>query len=181
LRIAPIPHLRSYQAVEAFSAFRALGPKASSALPDLIRLLDQNLPAPSHGDIVFILADIGPAAKQAVPALVRELQGFNPIRRGNALYALGCIYAASELVVPRATKALGDSDPYVRRHGALALKAYGAEAESSVPTLVEKLQSWNLQRTRGQGWESDLNDQVVAARGALRAIDPEAAANAGVK
>src|ERR1039458_7069787 len=48
-KIAPIPHLHSYDTVEAMSAFLALGSTDSEAVgmavPGLIHLLNQNLPA----------------------------------------------------------------------------------------------------------------------------------------
>ena len=181
LRIAPIPHLPSYDALEASQAFRALGPQASVAVPDLVRLLDQDLPAMNHGHIILILADIGPPAERAVPAVLRDLHASNPIRRGNALYALGRIGAAPELVVTNAAVVLGDPDPYVRRQAARSLESFGAEARSSVPALVEALQKWSLQPAYPRRFERDPDDPIVAAQDALKAIDPEAAAKAGVK
>jgi len=172
VKIARGPHLRSYEPVEASSAFRALGPEASCALPDLIRLLGQDLPSNNHAYVVLTIGGIGPAAKQAVPLLLRELR--DPTWRGNALYALGRIHTDSKVVVPEITKALQETDSYVREMAARALMAYGPRASSAVPALVEALR----RRYRSGLSFFDPEDPLAAA---LKAIDPEAAAKAGVK
>ncbi len=178
LKVRHVPYLHSYQAVEAVSAFAVLGPEARAAVPGLVSLLDKNLPRGNVTMIEAVLAGIGPAAKPAIPSLLREVQSSNAIVRGNALYALGCIRAEPKLVVPELAKALNDPDPYCRRHAAQALKAYGPEAKSAVPALVEAV---GKPPAGQEASEVDPNDSVVAAQEALRQIDPEVAAKAGIR
>lgn len=181
LKIAPIPHLNSYDAIEAASAFRELGPKAVVAVPDLTKLLGRDLPPGQHSDVVFSLISIGPAAKGAAPALLKDLRASDPNVRGNALFALSQIRAEPELVVTNATLALSDPNPYVRTHAVNALKLYATEAKSAVPALLDAIQRWSLQPVSSQTPFANLNDPAVAAQEALKMIDPEAAAKAGIK
>ena len=178
VHVSPIPHLHSYESIEALQAFRALGSAGVGAVPELTRQLDLSPPPGNQGTIELVLAFIGPAAKEAVPALLRRLQDVSPNTRGNSLFALGCIHADSELVVPEATKALGDPDPHVRTEAATALRAYGTKAHSSVPALVEAVKQYSPVQ---QASLLDPDDPVIAAKEALKAIDPEVAAKAGVE
>jgi hypothetical protein len=181
VEVARIPHLRSYDAIEASCAFNALGQQASNAVPDLIRLLDQDLPALNHGMVILTLAEIGPPAKPAVPAIMRYLRAPDPVQRGQALYALGKVHPEPELVVTNATRALGDADPDVRMRAAKALQSYGADARSSVPALLDALQKWSLQPASPPYSQYGVDAPTLAAREALKAIDPKAAAQARVK
>ena len=74
----------------------------------------------------------------------------------------------SSLVVPALSKCLSDANNAVRIFAAQGLGWYGAEARQAVPALVPL-----------------LSDPCVLARDtaayALKQIDPEAAAKAGVK
>jgi hypothetical protein len=177
-KIPPMAHLPSYESDEATHAFMALGPEAGSAVPSLIYLLDQNLPPSTQCNIEVVLAWTGPTARQAVPALLKRLQDASPYVRGNALYALGCIHAESESAVPRIAKALGDPDANVRGQAAAALQAYGAEAKSAVPALLETLKKHPRYPANIVDGPRDPTDD---AKEALKAIDPEAAAKAGLK
>ncbi|MGO8928673.1 MAG: HEAT repeat domain-containing protein [Limisphaerales bacterium] len=168
-KISPSPHLRSYEALEALIAFRALGPEASGAVPGLIHLLNQNPPAWNQVWIEGLLGEFGPAAKQAVPALLRKSQDSSPYARRGALDALGKIGTEPDRVVPVLINALHDPDSYVRGSALGALGKYGPNAKLAVPALVAFLNASN-----------DSANTMLAAD-ALKAIDPAAAAQAGVK
>jgi len=51
--------------------FEVLGAKAQSAVPGLIEIFNQNISFPSQRKAIEALGDIGPAAKEAVPSLLR--------------------------------------------------------------------------------------------------------------
>jgi hypothetical protein len=172
-KISPIPHLRSYEAVEAMLAFRALGSTDSqaegAAVPGLVHLLDQNLPASNQGSIEFLLRESGPAPDQAVPALLRESQDSSPKARRWAIDTLGKIGTEPGQVVPVLINALHDPDSYVRGSALGALGKYGPNAKLAVPALEEFLSA--------QDPHADRSEVVHV----LTKIDPEAAAKEGVK
>ncbi len=186
--------------LNAYFGFVALGPSASNAVPRLIEIFDRD-PAPVPQQAVpAILGGFGPAAAQAVPALLRAVTHTNAIVRGNAIYALRQIYAAPNLVVPALIKCLGDPDARVRALAARSLGECGQDAQSAVPALI---QLWHREPPRPatptSNWELSLDGGIVSStwgaatspfnapdvvgsvRDALQAIDPEAAAKAGIK
>ena len=174
----------AYLNSEAARALQALGPGAWSAVPALIEMYDQTTlsPPPLRMEIAGTLGRIGPLATAAVPSLLRGTSDPDDTVRGNSLFALGRIQAEPELVVPALIKALSDSSPYVRMAAAEALEPFGSNATRAVPALVQLLHDTDENPTlRSQG------DPVVQysirrhAEDALKAIDPEAAAKAGVK
>ncbi len=190
--LAPVNHN-----LNAYFGFVALGSRASNAVPRLIEIFDRD-PAPVPQQAVpAILGGFGPAAAQAVPALLRAVTHTNAIVRGNAIYALRQIYAASNLVVPALIKCLSDPDARVRALAARSLGSCGRDAQSAVPALI---QLWHKEPpTPASNWEVSLDggivgstwvttafplnapDVVGSVRDALQSIDPEAAANTGIK
>jgi hypothetical protein len=136
----------------------------------------------NHGTILYILAEVGAGARQAAPAIVRHLQASDAGEKANAMYALYKIQPEAELVVTNAIPALGDSRPLVCVQAANALGFYRREAKQSVPALLQALQKWSAKSIpAGQIGLPPVDDPVEAVRDALLAIDPEAAAKAGVK
>ena len=93
-----------------------------------------------------VLGDFGPAAQQAVPALVKALRDSNATLRLNAAFALGKIGARPKLAVPALVDRLDDPDEGVRMYAAIALKKFGARAANAVPALVATLKdrSWQV-------------------------------------
>jgi HEAT repeat protein len=157
--------------VAGANGFAALGTAATPALPALIALLD-------HKDervrylTVFTLRCLGPAARDALPFLIARLDDPEFEIRDDAVMALGTINAEPECVVPILIKFVekyrGDRDWILCKDAVGSLATFGAQAKPSVPTLVGLLKS----------------DQVnirSAATNALKKIDPEAAAKAGVQ
>jgi HEAT repeat protein len=185
----------------AARGFQLLGPRGESAVPQLAAIYDRNLPPPSRSTIARILAGMGSAAKAAVPALVRGLANTNAPERGDTLTALGRIHAQPDLVLPELLKVLQTPASPNHLTAAAALAAYGAEARSTVPVLVKMIRSapprGPLSMSSGQNvnlatvlnapsqdtWPGPMGDRFVrsfssseAAAEALKAIDPEAAA-----
>src|SRR5437867_1416882 len=145
--------------------FRVLGATARDAAAALVETYDQSISYPSQLFSVNALGAIGLSAKIAVPALLRATANTNWVVRAQAVEALGKIHAEPALVVPVLTKFLNDPDLATRQRAAVALGSYGEDAKSAVPALVKAV--------------DDLGIMWLATK-ALRAIDPEAAAGAGV-
>ncbi|MDB6110701.1 MAG: lyase domain protein repeat-containing protein [Pedosphaera sp.] len=159
-------------------------------------------PTHRHYRALFALDTLGPAAAPAVPRLIQMLQGTNTEIKCCAAQALGSLGAEERVIVPALTNVLHDRDYMVRESIAenlgrirkepavaipaltgqliactntteflavsLALSKFGTNAGPAVPTLLQRL--------------ADPNSVVRhAAADALIAMDPEAAAKAGVK
>lgn len=153
-------------------ALRALGEIHSQSqlvVPVLIAALRD--PAQSvEVAAVTALGRYGEEAKAAVPALVAILkEERNPVTLANAASALGRIHVEPEVAVAALVTVLHHPVPKVRLESLCALRAFGAEAKLAVPALLEFLES--------QAEEADK----TAAASALKAIDSEAAAKAGIK
>jgi hypothetical protein len=193
------PLITANQNFAALAGFRILGSSASNAVPRLIAIFDSD-PAPFPQQAVpEILGEIGPAAAPAIPALLRGTSHTNANVRNNSIYALRQIHAEPELVVPAFISLLNDPENFVQAQAARGLGAFGGDAKTAFPALLalwrkETLNptggtigvfdttvssSWNTTRygaTRGGGY-----NVLGSVRGALKAIDPKAAAEAGVK
>jgi hypothetical protein len=123
--------------IEASRAFIVLGDAAKDAVPDLMQIYNENNSIESQSAIEDVLSWIGPAAKPAIPLLLRAATNSNNQVRANALWALGEIHAEPQLCVPRLIQALGDSDEWARTSAAHALGMFGTDAQSAVPALTE--------------------------------------------
>ena len=80
------------------------------------------------------LAEIGPAAKDAVPALIKALRSEDRNTRISAAYALQKIGPAAESAVPALIEAL--KDDAIRVDAVSALGAIGPGAKQAVPALL---------------------------------------------
>jgi HEAT repeat protein len=88
--------------------------------------------------------------------------------RRTAIEALAQVDAEPRVVVPALVKALSDTQPVIRLYAARGLEQWRTTAQEAIPALV-----------------LFLNDPILDLRSrganALKAIDPEAAAKAGVR
>src|SRR5436190_223801 len=124
---------RHFKGVDALIA---LGSSASNAVPALIVIFDKN-PAPFPQQAVpDIIGWIGPAAREAIPAMLRGTTHTNEVVRNNAIAALGKIHAEPTLVVSGLIKCLSDSNSRVRAHAAYTLGTFGKAAQPAVPALL---------------------------------------------
>ena len=114
------------------------------------------------------LAGLGPAAKSTIPLLLQMAapdRGVMGVREP-AIAALGRIHCESEKVIPVLISYLDDDA--VNDEAATALGNFGSLAKGAVPKLIPMLKVKD-------------NDAQKAARQALKKIDPQAAAKAGIK
>lgn len=130
--------------------FRALG---EAAVPPLIEALkDENLHVRWYA--ATRLGKIGPAAKEAVPALIAARRNtdedFMPFRSDISLIleALANIGPASKEAVPVLIELLKDEAQPVRETAAAELGKIGSGAKEAVPALTEALKDGDA-RVRG--------------------------------
>lgn len=152
--------------------FEVLGTNAQSATSALIEIANRN-PSPSSPYpssryyAIDALGSIGPPAKEAVPSLLRWATNTNAHVLCSAMHALVRISEEPDLVLSVLTNALHSPVPVVRMNAVLALGELGPVAKPAVPALVEM-------------FDDPFQDIRRDATIALKAIDPEAAAKAGV-
>ena len=152
----------------AWVGFSTLGSNAAGATPSLMEIYGLEACEASQRYVVRSLAAIGPAANAAIPVLLRATTNSDFIVRAESLYALVRLHTEDDVAVPALTKALHDPNGSVRFVACGSLSQLGEGAKHAVPVLVETL-------------GDPVRDVQHRAADALRAIDPEAAAKAGVQ
>jgi HEAT repeat protein len=114
------------------------------------------------------LAFMGGDAKPAIPALVETLKDSQVSARASAATALGHIHSEPDVVVPALMEMLRDSDVQLHAFAARAIGEFGDQGKPAVAPLIELLGEGNQEAKK-------------AATNALKAIDPETAARAGIE
>lgn len=109
------------------------------------------------------LGTFGPAAKAAVPALIKAVQSNDLAVHESAITSLGKIHCEPEVVIPFLTKYLDDDD--LNDEAATALAEFGSLARPAVPKIIPLLHAAD-------------DDAQAAAADALQKIDPTAYTNA---
>jgi HEAT repeat protein len=156
--------------IEAARGFELLGAEARQAVPALIIIYEEDISPLSQAAASRALVGIGPAARAAIPSFLKEAASPKPLARYWAVKVLADLHLDPPLVVPALMKAMSDSNENVnvRVLAGIGLRSFGAEARPAGLALVPLL--------------GDSNQAVrYAATNALEAIDPDAAARAGVK
>lgn len=118
---------------EALRALGNLGPRASSALPELVELLSQDS---LKNDLVQTFRKIGP---QALSALLGALKENNPYLRKEALWAIGRVGSGNFPGFSRLFDSLRDPHRDVRRQAIMALERLKAPLSMVLPRLIESL------------------------------------------
>jgi HEAT repeat protein len=155
---------------EAVWGYHALGPLARAQVPSLITTLTNDRSPMVRQAAASALGAIGSEARLAAPALFHAAKETNLDVRSFALSALGQIQPDPLLTVPVLVAGLDDPFPVARVFAATALGYYGPEARAAVPALLRMLATNNA-----------AGSEHHEAASALKKIDPEAAAKAGVK
>jgi HEAT repeat protein len=164
--------------MQAGQGLEKLGPLAGSAVPELIKILDQTNSSGSQCWAAIALGQLGQTCgetKAAVPSLLRAAVDTNDAVRNNALFALGPIGADPDAVVPVLIKALHDPWAPNRANAASSLAHFKGDAKAAVPTLVALLSDTNINSnspssSHPAGIQVNVQTQVEFA---LRQIDPE--------
>ncbi len=109
-----------------------------------------------------VLGDMGPAAREAVPALiktVRKTESWEAIQAGvhsSAVYALGAV--RDERAVPILIEVLEDDDPTIYGKAVYALGTFGPKAKMSIPVL-NKLLGRNVESQ----YDEDMRTLIMEA------------------
>jgi len=156
---------RNYRAALGFGI---LGPSAYAAVSNLADIYDQRISVESQCLTADSLGAIGPAATNAILALLKGLNSNDAPVRWNTIWALGQIHGEPDVVVPALTQTLHDPEWKVRRNAAQALAAFGLDARNVIPTINELLQDTNT-------------NVILAASTAMQTIDSAVAAKASPK
>ncbi len=90
--------------------------------------------ASAQMDAMDDVVELGPAAKTAVPTLIKELAASDPQLQWHAARAISAIGPGAKDAVPALTTALKSSDPKVRGYAANALESIG---DASQPVAKE--------------------------------------------
>jgi HEAT repeat protein len=133
-----------YKVAAFHMGLQALGQAAESAVPVIIQIYEAKLSPSSERWSSYALGAIGPAAKEAIPTLLRGATNANPQSRQNSLIALASMHTEPALVVAALTNAFRDEDADVRlwacnRFGLLGNEALEARS-AAMPALEPLLQ-----------------------------------------
>jgi HEAT repeat protein len=187
-------------------ALGRVGPGAKDAAPALVAVLEGDEPAFVQSAACEALGLVEPADKEAaLAALKPKLEHPAPLVRVHAALAMFRV-AGDKSGEQEAIRGLGSRSHQVRITAAEALWRMGKDGRS-IPLLIRALEESNLSGTEGENERymaaralgrvgPDAKDAVpellklidardpdlaATARAALKAIDPDAAKNAGIK
>jgi HEAT repeats len=124
---------------EAEYAFGMLGTNAVSAVPELIRIYQQNISASSQMCAALALGHIGQGAQPALPALIQRFTHTNSDTRFYAVSAVTSIGGEPAVVVPALTSALKDPNVHVRWNALSGLSGFGGRARPAIPEILKML------------------------------------------
>jgi len=127
-------------------ALSKLGDKAVSALRESLQSSAADVPVWA----AYTLGRIGPAAKSAVPDLIKALASSDEALRGSAAQALGQIGLAAATAVGPLAKTLNDAGPEVRLRAVVALGKIGPPAKNAIGQIVRKLADRQLRKRARQ-------------------------------
>lgn len=128
---------------ESAATLGRLGPSAQAAVPELAKAFENEKSVPVQMEIVQALAEIGPGAAGAMPAVLAALNDAVPPMRYRGCYAAGKIGAAAKDAVPVLTKNLQSRDEFLAILSAWAL-AHVAPAQESIAEKIVPLLSRGL-------------------------------------
>jgi HEAT repeat protein len=117
----------------AISLASQLGPFAVRAVPILVEKFTKN------GSCTFELAELGPVAKDAIPALEEQLpstKGYNKLGIARALWSIN---RNSKLIVPVLIELLQDDFGPIRVDAATLLGEIGPDAKDAAPVLQKMI------------------------------------------
>jgi len=135
----------------AMKGFIILGGDAKAAVPDLVRILEDSDSAKIRGNAAYALGNIGPAANDALPALIRSVTSTNRPADGHpwtafrqngpepaAITALGKIHAEPAVVIPLLLLCMSNTNGVVAYVAMTAIGEFGSDAQQAIPTLISE-------------------------------------------
>jgi HEAT repeat protein len=152
----------------ALDGFKALGPIAKPAIPNLAKMIDgtnaadyavqalaaigpdaletlirasTNNNAVIRGVVACRFEKLSAQARDVIPVLLALAKDNNMLVRTFAVQTLGLIHQESGAAVPALIGCLEDSESPVRERAADALGKFGAFAKDALPTLADKAQN----------------------------------------
>ena len=149
----------------AIQACGVLGPIAKPMVPSLANLL-RDTDWRVRACVMCALAQIGPAAEDAVPALLQSLG--DPTLDHVAFGALPAIGAKPEAIMPTVIRILSSTNSHQQMSAVWLLAEYGTNAKVAGPNLVRFLN------------DRDPSLRYMATNALLKIV-PEAAAEAGIR
>jgi len=174
-----LPALKDKAAMVRLHAAMSLGrmgAAASNTVPAIVPLLSSSEAGRQPSSRVYVranvalaLCSIGPAASNAIPALTNLIAVGDGYARVAAAVALWHITSNENLSLPVIMNELPTMNKQYKQMPINALKAMGPRAKAAFPLLVSELPRATDDFERG------------LITNALKAIDPEAAAKAGIK
>ena len=157
-------------------SLRDMGLAVFNAVPVLARVVAYTGTGPETNELIYVravaavaLGKIGPIATNAVPALQAALHESNAYLRGQSAVAIWRITGNADTTLPVLLHEMPTTMEDSKWDWIIALGEMGPRARAAVPQLRTELQQDRMQ------WVLDY------VSNALRRIDPEAAAQAGVR
>jgi hypothetical protein len=140
----PTTHRKAELAHGSLAAFAVLGPRAATALPDLVGLVHETNQTVFYrilNAIDTIRGNLGTNAGIVVPPLMKLLNGPDAGVAGFAAIELGKIgrRTQSDAIVAAFVRATESTDHYVRYGAVYGLGELGPLAQAAVPALVRTL------------------------------------------
>jgi hypothetical protein len=121
--------------VYAAHGFRVLGTNAVQAVPELVKILDEEISPMSQASTAVAFLWIGPPARAAVPSLLRGATATNTEVRFNSIWALGDIHAEPKKVLPVLTNALRDPHAGIRKQAIFSVVSFSTDAGEMAPAI----------------------------------------------
>lgn len=138
-RLSPASHmLVAMTLVSPTSMYRGENHSETNQIPvellveGLLLVVQDSVPS-RRLSAIYRLGMLGPAASNAVPALVSLLSAQDPMTRHQVVQALGQIKARPDLVIPALTNLLSDLDLGVQMAAVSTLSAFGYSAPPQPP------------------------------------------------
>lgn len=158
------------------AGYALIGIGGKSVVPTLMKGLESK-DNEIRWHVAYLLGEIGPEAKDAVPALIKIVKSRptdasrtptdyevtdNDVR-GWAAQALGDIGVQSETVVPLLIAALKEDHIRLREGAAWGLGKFGAKAKEAIPVLIEALKDPRFEVRTIRHLGDDIPDHWAAS------------------
>jgi HEAT repeat protein len=111
-----------------------VSPKHPDILPHTLELLKQPV---GRGELLNVVASLGPSAARAVPVLTKLLDEVDAVQRRQIVQVLGRIGRPAQSAVPALLAQLQSPDFATRQEVVMALRAIRGDSERVVPALLD--------------------------------------------